>query len=89
MDTEEKQNMNGFLDLASFHRITPTVMMNKSAVIKSAHVRNDGTQNIEILDGSSAEPSVHIQRTGDKIESIEFICPCGKSSHVSLEYDEE
>jgi hypothetical protein len=89
MESESKQPTNGFLDLASFVRVTPRASINKSSVIKSSFVKDDGNQKIEILDGDSTEPTIHIQRTGEKIEHIEFICPCGKSSHVTLEYDQE
>lgn len=38
---------------------------------------------------SSDEPKVIVHRSGDLIESIEFICTCGCSKSVSFNYEGE
>jgi hypothetical protein len=38
---------------------------------------------------SSGEPKVIVHRSGDLIESIEFICTCGCSKSVSFNYEGE
>jgi hypothetical protein len=33
------------------------------------------------------EPEVILHQTAEKIESIEFRCPCGRHTDVKIEYD--
>jgi len=89
MENGTAQNKNSFIDLASFDCIHSSGAMNKSSVIKSSSVKHGGVQTIEIIEGETSEPSIHIQREGNRIESIDFVCTCGKTAHVSLEYEEE
>jgi hypothetical protein len=79
----------GFVDLSSFSHVDTSVTSAKSSVIKSPLVRNNGVAKIEVLDGNKTEPTIHVHRQNDKITKIEFICSCGKSTDVDLEYEDE
>jgi hypothetical protein len=54
-------------------------------VIKSNSVTvKDKTTVSPIEDG---EPDILVHRDGDRIETIEFTCKCGRTSAVSFDYD--
>ncbi len=86
---ETSPGNGSFVDLMSYDSLKTRSESVQSSVIKSSYVRNEGAAKIELLDGCRTEPSVYIHRQGDKIERIEFVCTCGKSTHVSLDYEEE
>ena len=78
-----------FVDFSSFEHICSSAHSTKSSVIKSTSVKDRGVAKIEIIDGESTEPSIYIHRQGERISKIEFVCSCGKSTHLDLEFDEE
>ena len=78
-----------FVELRSFEHVSSVAATTKSNVVKSASVKDGGTVTIEVIDGSGSEPTIHIHRVGDNISKIEFVCACGKSTHLDLEYEEE
>ena len=80
---------NPFVDLTAYDHIKAPLSSVKSSVVKSSTIRYNGVAKIEIIDGSQAEPAIQVQREGDRVKKIEFICPCGKSAHLDLEYVEE
>ncbi len=47
------------------------------------------TLNASVIVSSSGEPRVIVNRSGDMIESIEFICTCGCSKTVSFDFEGE
>ncbi|HTY39059.1 MAG TPA: hypothetical protein VMH23_18215 [Bacteroidota bacterium] len=82
-------NDNSFVDLTSYETVRTKAQRINSSIIKSTSVKDAGVARIEIIDGDQASPRIQIQREGDRIKQIEFVCPCGKSAHLDLEYDEE
>ncbi|MBP8975402.1 MAG: hypothetical protein KBG83_01670 [Bacteroidetes bacterium] len=57
----------------------------KISEISSSEISS--TMEEEIPQQSKDEPRIFLHRNGDVIESIEFRCPCGKSTIVHLVYD--
>ena len=89
MNASSSGDENPFVDLIAFDHIKAPVTSVKSSVVKSSAIQYNGVAKIEIIDGTHAEPAIQVQREGDRIKKIEFICPCGKSAHLDLEYVEE
>jgi hypothetical protein len=56
-------------------------------LIKSRHVSCVGTKNIDVSHAATNQPTVVMHRDGDTVTAIEFVCSCGASTLVSLEYD--
>lgn len=82
-------NSNAFVDLNAYENIRATASKVSTSVIKATVIKDAGVARIEIIDGEKGAPTIQVQREGDKIKQIEFVCPCGKSAHLDLEYDEE
>ena len=82
-------NDPSFVDLTAYESVRAAAPRVSSTIIKSAAVKNSGVAKIEIIDGDQMSPRIEIQREGDAIKQIEFMCPCGRSAHLDLEYDEE
>ena len=89
MAEEQAQKTESFVDLLSYDNLKTNTESTRSSIIKSSLIRDAGVAKIEIIDGNRVEPSIFVHRKGDRIEKIEFVCTCGKSSHVAMEYDEE
>jgi hypothetical protein len=83
------KSTTSFVDLTAYENIRADAPRVSSCIIKSTAVKNSGVAKIEIIDGDQVAPRIQIEREGDKIKQIEFICTCGKSAHLDLEYDEE
>ena len=56
-------------------------------LIKSKHISCSGTKTIDVSHAASNQPTVIMHRDGDTVTAIEFVCTCGASTLVSLEYD--
>ncbi len=80
---------SNFVDLTAFQSIQATPSAATSSVIKAGAIRNAGVATIQILDGEPGTPTIQVQREGEKIRQIEFVCTCGKTAHLDLQYDEE
>ena len=83
------KDSSSFVDLTAYESVRTQSLRVSSTIIKSAAVKDSGVAQIEIIDGDQVAPRIQIQREGDTIKQIEFICTCGKSAHLDLEYDEE
>ena len=86
---QEHKKQSTFVDFLSYEQLRPEAEQSHSSIIKPTSIKSAERVTMEFLDGVSSEPSILIHRQGDRVERIEFVCPCGKSSHVKLEYDEE
>ncbi|MCX6135340.1 MAG: hypothetical protein NTU47_16160 [Ignavibacteriales bacterium] len=82
-------NNSSFVDLNAFESVRADATRTSSSIIKSTAVSNAGVAKIEIIEGDQGAPTIQVQREGDRIKQIEFICSCGRSAHLDLEYDEE
>jgi hypothetical protein len=78
-----------FVDFGSFEHISSSTQSTKSSIIKATSVSDKGIAKIDVIDGESAEPSIFIHREEERISKIEFVCSCGKSTHLDMEYDGE
>ena len=78
-----------FTDLSSFESIRVQRNRQTGNVIKGSHVVSIGTHAIELHEGADDHPSVVVHRHGDRVDRIEFDCPCGRGSSIRLEYDDD
>lgn len=80
-----------FTELADFkpggedHRALKT----KKNVIKRTQVVKRGVEEVGLDEKNSQDPLVFVQRDGDRVTSVDFLCKCGRSASLRLEYDEE
>ncbi|MGA9120031.1 MAG: hypothetical protein WB699_11775 [Bacteroidota bacterium] len=82
--SEEK----GFLDLASYKKVDMPSKLHGN-IIKAAHVSAVGAQKVGILAETKDDPMVILHKDGDRVTSAEFICKCGRSATLHLEYEQE
>jgi hypothetical protein len=58
-------------------------------VIKRNQVVRKGVQEVGMDEKHPDDPLVYVQREGDHVTQIDFLCKCGRSASLRLEYDEE
>jgi hypothetical protein len=58
-------------------------------VIKRRQVIRKGIQEVGMDEKHSEDPIVFLQRDGDKVTKVDFLCKCGRSASIRLEYEEE
>ncbi len=75
-----------FAELLNYNRVG-IAGVRRGNLIKARHISCTGTQTIDVSHSSVDQPTVIMHRDGDTITAIEFICACGASTLVSLEYD--
>ncbi len=78
-----------FVDLLSYDNVKSKSVRHRSNLIKSASILERGAAKIEYMDGEHTEPSIVVHRQDEKVARIEFICSCGKTSTISLEYEDQ
>ena len=78
-----------FTDLSSFEAVVPCRSERNGNVIKGPNMVAGGVRVIEMVDGVGDRPSIVVHRVDERIESLEFICKCGRGTLVRLEYDGE
>ena len=89
MTDENTEKKNAFVDLASFESVQPTKRRNQGNMIKGSCVVTRGIQKIEVSEGEGEQPTVIVHRVGDVVESVEFVCKCGQTTVLKLEYGGE
>jgi hypothetical protein len=89
MNSSPSERNSSFVDFLSFDHINTEKTSTKSSIIKSSQIKQSGVSKIEVIEGTQSEPTVLIRRQGERIEKIEFVCTCGKSAHLDLQYEEE
>ena len=87
--SKEPTTGSTFVDLNAFENIRAAAPPVSSSIIKSSAIKESGVAKIEIIDGDHGVPTIQIEREGDRIKQIEFVCSCGKSARLDLEYEEE
>jgi hypothetical protein len=76
-----------FVDLLTYEQCpTSASATRRGSLIKGQHIVCKGSEKIEVDCHDEGEPTVITHRNGDTITGIEFVCPCGRSTMVSLEY---
>jgi hypothetical protein len=89
MSDEKPGKSNTFVDLASFESVKPVPKGNQGNMIKGSCVVARGIQKIEVSEGEGEQPTVVVHRVGDVVESIEFVCKCGQTTIIKLDYGGE
>ena len=82
-------NNNTFVDLAAFERVQPTQQAPRGNMIKGSCVVTRGIQKIEVSEGIGEQPTVIVHKVGDVVESVEFVCKCGQTTILKMEYGGE
>ncbi len=59
----------------------------KGNIVKAVNTAPLGIDTSKDAVSQNQEPEVIIHQSGEKIESIEFRCPCGRHTDVKIEYD--
>lgn len=89
MNQQSQFSNNQFLEIASSSSSNERTIQTVGNVLKNTQLEPAQFQKIEVDAEHYGEPSVLIHRNGEHIESIEFICTCGKSKTLKFEYDAE
>ena len=87
MEKDHTTNHHAFTDLASYQALTQPHGTPFENVIKGAVV--GGTSKVEVSDSAVDQPTVIVRKEHDVVESIEFVCRCGRSTAVHFDYEGE
>ena len=85
----DSMNDEPFMDLSEFESVRSKKQVLRGNVIKRDRVIRSGIQQISVADGAPGQPAVYVHRHGDDVESVEFVCSCGRSASVTFEYGDE
>jgi len=89
MADDQENGNESFTDFASFESVRVTQQRPHGSVLKAASVQSKGERRIEVEATASDVPGIILHRSGDLIERVEIVCPCGRHSEIALEYDTE
>jgi hypothetical protein len=80
-----------FTELADFTLggTVPRASRSPRNVIKRRQVVRRGVEEVGVDEKSSEDPLLYVQRDGDRVTGVDFLCKCGRSASLRLEYDEE
>ncbi len=77
-----------FLDLASYSRVDVPGEV-RGNIIKAAHISISGTEKVGVIAGLKDEPVVVLHKEGERVTSAEFVCKCGRSVVLHMDYEQE
>jgi hypothetical protein len=79
-----------FTELAEFTIGGPDQpqLSHKRNVIKSRQVVRKGVQEVGLNETNQEDPLLLVERDGDRVTGVEFLCKCGRSASLKLEYDD-
>lgn len=81
--------MNTLIEDSIFNSIDPTSRKTKSNVIKAEDVQISGCQKINFEEEDSDGVKVLVTKDkDDNIREIKFICSCGQTKSLKLDYAE-
>ncbi|MBW7886952.1 MAG: hypothetical protein H3C35_01150 [Bacteroidetes bacterium] len=89
MNQNGQSSSTEFVDLASLNKENVTTSVVEGNILKTSSSEQTQFTFPEIQHIHESEPEVRFHKNGETIESIEFICSCGKSKTVYLEYAAE
>jgi hypothetical protein len=78
-----------FIDLSEFDSIRSRKHVLRGNVIKRDRVVQSGIQQVSVADGAPGQPTVYVHRHGDDVDSVEFVCSCGRTATVKFDYGGE
>ena len=80
-----------FTELADFTFGTgdTSQLAHKRNIIKRDQVIQKGVEEVGLDEKHQEDPLVFVQRDGDRVTEVDFLCKCGRSASLKLEYDEE
>jgi hypothetical protein len=84
----ERPETTPFLDLASYKQVDMP-RTSRGNIIKAQHVTVGGSQKIGVLADAKDQPVVILHNDGERVVSAEFVCVCGRSATLHLEYEQE
>ena len=58
-------------------------------IIKRNQVIQRGVEEVGLDEKHQEDPLVFVQRDGDRVTEVNFLCKCGRSASLRLEYDKE
>ena len=77
-----------FLDLASYKRVEVPIHT-RGNIIKAGRVTSVGTEKVGVIASGQDDPVVVLHKEGEQVVSAEFICKCGRSAMLHLDYEQE
>jgi hypothetical protein len=77
-----------FVDLASYKAINVTKRI-RGNIIKSANISMGNSVQVGVTTEGKAEPIILLHRDGDRVIAAEFVCKCGRSATLHLDYEED
>lgn len=79
----------GFTDLSEYKNVGTSNLRAQANVVKGMHIVHRGTEEIHRSAQDADQPEIFVQRDGETVISIDFVCKCGRSTSVRFEYEEE
>ena len=78
-----------FVNLSEFKNVGKPKQRARGNVIKGEAIRLHGQRQINVEDSGPDAPKIVVHKEGDRVDSVEVICPCGKSASLRFDYDQE
>jgi hypothetical protein len=82
-----EEQSDSFIELNLHEHAQLSPRGKKGNIVKAANVDALGIDPSSDAPSQIQEPEVIVHQTHEKIESVEFRCPCGRHTEVTIEYD--
>ena len=89
MENQKRTYESSFTELAEFKKIGLKRRPERGNIIKARQVVHAGAEKVGVVEAGADQPTVIIHKTGDTVESAEFICKCGRSAMVEFDYGDQ
>ena len=89
MSSTDGKDEHLFVNLSEFENVGIPRQPARGNVIKGEAIRLHGRRQIRVEENGPGAPKIVVHKEGDRVESVEFVCPCGKNTSLRFDYDQE
>jgi hypothetical protein len=78
-----------FIELASFVAPPPETGAPRGRVIKNPQIVASAGHSVMVCEEGDGQPTLILRKKGDEVIGFDLVCPCGRTTTVNLEFQEE
>jgi hypothetical protein len=87
--SNDDTNTTDFIDLLAADVRAKRQDCPPANIIKSGRVALNGTRQVEVPDIGGDSPRIILHREGEEVQRVEFVCKCGRTASLHIQYEGE
>jgi hypothetical protein len=89
LDPNDDTNTKDFIDLLAADVRAKRHKSPLANVIKAGRVAVKGIRRVELPETGGDTPRIVLHREGEEVQRVEFVCKCGRTASLHIQYEGE